>query len=313
MKIVVMAGLVAALAAPLLADILITKDGRVFIGNIDPEKGPEEDPLVTVRWPYKKISFRGAIKFPRRDIRWYKRGIDAPDKEYYKLFPESELRDAPPTELLRMASTTDAPEAEAIEEYAAFAESLRKLREELEKTVGPSESLTVATNPAAVPQDRVWELTAKVTLKEWKCSIQPPEGWRGQDIKGIYVFYGDADASGYRPQIHVVYYEKSPLKELLGEKGLLMFGHNKITKENAKTIKAVIHRSDIVDPVTKGWYQTAGINSLIEKDGRKIKVRKTYYLGNGACHVVTSYNLESSPNSLDQVIQRSLNSFEPSR
>jgi hypothetical protein len=84
----------AAVAAPRAAHagIIILKNGKVFIGKIDPEDVTEES--ITMRQPrlYKGApAVRGEQKFPRYEVRWHDTASDEPTDEYMKQFEDAPI------------------------------------------------------------------------------------------------------------------------------------------------------------------------------------------------------------------------------
>src|SRR5688572_27598903 len=74
------------------AGIIILKNGKVFIGRIDPEDVSEEN--VTMRGPrlYKGApAVRGEQKFPKYEIRWFDANSDEPTDDYMKQFENEEI------------------------------------------------------------------------------------------------------------------------------------------------------------------------------------------------------------------------------
>ncbi len=279
-------------------DILITKTGRIFVGRLDPDN--EERQTVTMRWPYKGITDKGAMTFYlEREVRWHKRGVDAPDESYWGEYAQEELD----TSVASRSALTQEELNQILTERA------NKLLERLQgegpaTTIRPSDT----TGAAPIVVSRASELTLgeREVDRAWRYGIRIPDGWEGGKHQGIHFWVGPEE-NGFQPQIHVMFFGEPPVKSLMGEHGLVS-----LTLDVSKNF-ATAYDAARISPVEKdpaGDTQKCVAEVVVEQGERRIFSRKVFIITGNQAFILASYDLEENVELRDKVIRQALASFE---
>jgi hypothetical protein len=178
-------GLFAARAE---AGIIILKNGRVFIGRIDPsedDKGGPEDGFVTMHEPklYKGAPpLHGKEDFPKHDIRWWDPVADEPTDDYMK----------------------DHADEPIDPRYLPYIERWKD-RKNNELTIDPKMFM-----PATGMSGKLSPIPIPDKWGADEISIRKPAGWTSKKVNGIFIFESDQKGTeGFVPRIHVFSVERS--------------------------------------------------------------------------------------------------------
>lgn len=289
-------GLVLCLSVPVVADILITKDGRIFLGYLDEEKPGDE--YVVMRWPYKRIKERGEMRFHLdRQVRWHKRGTDLPDDDYWGEHAQEEIVADPKSQLTEeeMASILTL----RVERLA------QKIRDDNNGKPPPDSNALAPISVSSTEDLRL--VTEPVGWKLWAYQIRPPEGWEVDRHEGIHFWAGPAEADGFRPQIHVLYFRTTPVPNLMGDNGLVS-----LTLDVTKNFSDHYGRPRISTPEIEddGETQRCMAEVTVVKGKREIYSRKIFIITGNSAYILASYDLKERVGLRDKVIRQALASFE---
>jgi hypothetical protein len=175
MRRLVFAGLLALLAAPAHAGVVVLKNGEVLIGRIKAEEDTQDD--LVIRWPFDKDPMRterGEMRIPKFRIRWYDRDADVPNDAYWELHENDPI---------------DNRWLPLLEKWR-----LRKKQEQELPTDVP------IINPFDSPQGKL----APVPVQTKDFIIRKPEGWTSTTEDGITIFVCNTPgADGFRARIHI--------------------------------------------------------------------------------------------------------------
>ncbi len=287
-------GIVFCMSLSVCADILITKDGRIFLGYID-EVAPGDD-YVVMRWPYKRIKERGEMRFHiDRQVRWHKRGTDLPSEDYWEQF-ETEVIVADPKSQLTE------------EEMASI---LTKQVERITKSIRDDNDTPADSNalaPISVSSTEDLRLVSEPEVRPlWAYQVRPPEGWEFTEHEGIHFWAGPAEADGFQPQIHVIYFKTTPVPNLMGDNGLVSLTLDVTKNFSEKYGQPRISTPEIEDD---GDTQRCMAEVTVMKGERQIFSRKIFIITGNSAYILASYDLTSRVGLRDKVIRQALASFE---
>jgi hypothetical protein len=271
-------GAFAAFAPAAHAGIVILKNGKVFIGVIDPE-GVTDD-KITMKSPrlYKGAPpVRGTQDFPRYEVRWHDVNADEPTDDYFKLY-ENETLD---------------------QRYTVFAQRWKERQDNsmpIALPIMPSVSKTGSLSAISIPVS--WGSDA--------ISMRKPTGWTVNKVNDILILESDQKGTeGFVPRIHVYSVESA-----VGQVSDQVTWVKQELEKLASTADGFELKSENTAPKmnAKGGYDVEWITST-RRNSRTIRAMRQMHFRDHRTYFVTCYAHEKDFEDLNLLFHACMSSL----